>query len=415
MRVSLVHNFYRGAIPSGEDLNVLQHQELMGAGIEVSVLSASNAYLAEHPIRGRLQAALAATDARHETHRVVRSILGSRPDVVHIENLVPLLPERVIGELLLAGVPVVRRWGNFRFRCPNANNFRDGSPCHACDTRSVKVPAVKYKCYAGSRAASALVAVRQNALRVGSNLLHLPVSGFLAGHLAEAGVEPSQIAVVPNSVMNSKEPERPPNYGATRDLVFVGSLAAKKGLPQLLDAWERGALEKQGARLLIIGDGPLRSAVERSALRVKSVEFLGMRPYWETRHRMHLAHAVIVPSVWDEPFGRVVIEAMAEGTPVIASDRGALPELLGESGGIVFDGSDSHALPRALIRVLNLSDVERAQWGESARAQHAERFSIPAIRRLWMNVYRGTHRSWQAPLTRIDAKGASQTHEGGAG
>jgi orotate phosphoribosyltransferase len=80
---------------------------------------------------------------------------------------------------------------------------------------------------------------------------------------------------------------------------------------------------------------------------------------------------------------------LAEGTPVVLSDRAALPELLAESCGYTFIPGDPADLARQLGAVLDADDAERRQMAEATRARHREHFSPEAVRSLWLGAYEG--------------------------
>src|SRR3989442_2381235 len=118
--------------------------------------------------------------------------------------------------------------------------------------------------------------------------------------------------------------------------LFCGGLKPGKTLPLLLDVWTRVAPLHPGARLLIAGGGPLlgrlRALAERRGL-AGSVRFAGYVAEAEKADHFSLGDVFVFPSAM-EGFGFAVAEAMASGLPVVASDRGSIPEVLvdGEGG-----------------------------------------------------------------------------------
>ncbi len=385
MRVALVHNFYRGVIPSGEDLNVREHQSVVGPDIEVVLNSTGNTYVDQHPVRGRWRVVASALDLPTTERGLVDAVLSGSPDCVHVENLAPLLPESLV-PALLDHVRVVRRWNNYRFRCPSGNNFRDGRECHECDALRISRPAVRHRCYAGSTLASAAVAVRPDPLLRGSGLVHVPVSRHIGDQLVAAGLSPDEVSVIPPAVPRSSSPAR---SSTGRELLYVGSLAEKKGVSRLLEAWELVAQTHPEARLRVIGEGPLGPVVRRAADADRRLVFDGALDYPGVRAAMSAAHAVVAPSLWDEPFGRVAAEALAEGVPVVASCHGGLPEVVSEECGWVVDPSTIEGLASVLDDALGLSGTERRAMGDAARQRHNDVFSVEAVRPRWRALYEG--------------------------
>lgn len=390
IRVTLLHNFYRGVLPSGEDLNVREHQDLVGDGAVIDIVQTGNNYVVAHPIRGRARAVAAALDLGSASSRYADEVIARSPDVVHIENLTPLIPESVVASLHDRGLPIVRRWGNYRFRCPSGDNFRNGARCDDCSGRTGTLPSVIHGCYGSGRGPSAVVALRRGMVSPSlTRLRHLPISRFLGVELEASGVPASQITVIPNCVPFSTVPAEPAPARGPGRVLFLGSLLEKKGIRTLLAAWKLLAAGSPGMQLTFLGDGPLRPEVEQAAREDSRIAFIPTVPYDRARLEIHRSDVVVVPSEWDEPFGRVVIEAFAEGTPVVLSDRAALPELLAESCGRTFIPGDAADLARQLATVLDADDTERRQMADATRTRHREHFSPEAVRSLWLGAYEG--------------------------
>jgi len=153
-------------------------------------------------------------------------------------------------------------------------------------------------------------------------------------------------------------------YGITGDarfILYVGGLSPHKNLPTLLEAF--AALVAGGAwpnvQLVLVGDytgdsflsgyDALRRAAAAPALQGR-VRFTGFGPDEDLVHIYNAAVALVLPS-FDEGFGLPAVEAMACGTPVIASCAGALPEVVGEAG-LSFDPHSPRELRACLEEVL---------------------------------------------------------------
>ncbi len=139
-------------------------------------------------------------------------------------------------------------------------------------------------------------------------------------------------------------------------ILFVGTLEPRKNVGGLLDAYERMVARHRGVpRLVLAGkslpeSGPWLDRIDRAPLR-GHVEYAG---YVDARNRRALyegARLLVQPS-FDEGFGMPVLEAMTLGVPVVASNRGALPEVVGDAGPLV-DADDSEALAAAIERVVD--------------------------------------------------------------
>ena len=175
---------------------------------------------------------------------------------------------------------------------------------------------------------------------------------------------------------------------------YVGRLEPHKGVETLVAAIE--ALPD--VTLEIVGDGPERRALAEHVATRGLGGRVSIRGY--AHDDLPLVYqrfdVVVVPSLttasWIEQFGRVAVEAMATGVPVIASDSGALPEVVGDAGVLVPPG-DVAALTAALGALL-CDDAERQRLGAAGRAR-AEHFSWSRVaerqRNLYAKVVAGAH------------------------
>ena len=147
-----------------------------------------------------------------------------------------------------------------------------------------------------------------------------------------------------------------------RTLVFVGRFIVKKNLKRLLRAWELASLK--GARLVMVGSGPLEDELKRMA--GEDVTFEPFQTQQELRSIYSRADAVILPSI-SEPWGLVVNEAMAAGLPVLASDRcGCVADLVEDGvNGLVFP-PDEAGIAEALRKYASLDSEQLARFGEKS-------------------------------------------------
>ena len=216
---------------------------------------------------------------------------------------------------------------------------------------------------------AALRAVRTVALRRAAHVL-CP-SAYLRDLVVGWGIAPERVTVVPNPAPAAVDA----TDGAVRDrgsLVFAGRLNAQKSIATLLAAVAR----VDEATLTIAGDGPERAALERRANApplAGRVRFVGTRPRESVLELFRNADAAVLSSAW-ENFPHTLVEALAVGTPVIATDVGGVSEVVedGRNGLLVRPG-DADAFADALRRYL--ADAElRAQLRANAAAS-VERFA----------------------------------------
>lgn len=183
--------------------------------------------------------------------------------------------------------------------------------------------------------------------------------------------------VVPNAV--DAELFRPMNREECRAKLnlngfvvgYVGRLVEEKGLMDAVEALPRCAPD---VGLLLVGTGEFQEALEKRAQELKltgRVRFLGARPTSELPSIMNAMDVLILPSrttrSWKEQFGRVLIEAHACQVPVIGSDSGAIPDVVGQ-GGLVVPEGDAVAIAQA-VETLRLNPAMARAMGEAGRRQ----------------------------------------------
>lgn len=185
---------------------------------------------------------------------------------------------------------------------------------------------------------------------------------------------------------------RPAETDASRPFTigYAGRLVEEKGLLVLFDAL---AGLSDGWRFVARGSGPLRDALRaRADARGISgaVDLLPPLPSTAMPHFYHGIDVLVLPSLtrpnWMEQFGRVLVEAMACGVPVIGSDSGEIPQVIGEAGIVVPEG-DVTALCTALQRVMADAGYRR-DLARAGRQRAVARFTHTEIARRTWKVYR---------------------------
>ena len=213
-----------------------------------------------------------------------------------------------------------------------------------------------------------------------------PDSADLGRHLAR--LEPkARIRPMPNVVdtaVFSPGPARPP--GERRRLVNVASLHDKKGHEHLLEALRRIREQRPGVELTIVGDGPLRSSLERMASDLgvaDAVTFAGMRGREEVAALLREADVFVLSSLWENA-PHAVIEAFASGLRVVATDVGGVSELMDPDAGALVPPADPEALAAATLAAL---DDPRTLDTEAVARRTRERYGAEAVGRRWTELY----------------------------
>ena len=385
MRVLHVHNFYQ--LPGGEDQS-FAHTGVMleNHGHEVIRFTLRNDVIAGV---GKL-AAISKAIWNPAVHKVLRRLIQkTRPDVAHFENTFPLVSPAAYYACHSEGVPVVQTLRNFRMVCPGCILYRDGKICEDCLGKSVPWPGVLHGCYRGSRLGSAVVAAMittHRSLGTWKNQVdaYIALNSFVRAKFVEAGFEADKVHVSPNFL--SFEPELGDGEGGYA--LFASRLTPEKGIRTLLAAWSELGRELP---LKILGDGPEAKTVSEAAARYPAIEWLGWRPPEEVLTLIGRAKFVVVPSAWYETFNRTQLEALAKGTPVVASRLGSMQAIVDHGRtGLLFAPNDPTDLVRQVRRMLDSPDAY-ARMRLAARQEFEANYTAKVNHDRLIRIYHAAH------------------------
>lgn len=218
--------------------------------------------------------------------------------------------------------------------------------------------------------------------------LHLPERDVTIANskiVAEACGDPNAKVIYPGIDANEFPPDRTPGQA-----LIVGTacrLEPVKGIATLIEAIAIVAAQDPSIRLEVAGNGSLRAGLEEHVARLRvseNVSFLGWRRNMISVLR---SWSIFIQPSFDEGFGVAVLEAMASGLPVIASDVGGLRELVqdGKTGFLVPSGAP--AVLAARIRLLLDEPDLMTRMGAAGRLRAQESFSLAAMVRRTADLY----------------------------
>ncbi len=328
--VAIAHNRYQQA--GGEDQVFAAEAALLESkGHRVIRFEEDNSRIAN---RSAAVVAIDAVWSSKSARSITDVVTREKPDVVHFHNTFPLISPAAYYAVQRAGVPVVQTLHNFRLLCPGATLFRDGTVCEECiDQRSLR-PAMRHRCYRGSRPATAAVAAMLTVHRAAGTWqrkvdLYITPSEFSRRKFISAGLPADRIVVKPNFV----SPDPGMGEGGDGYALFVGRLAAEKGISVLASAWK----ELADIPLVVAGDGPLADTAWPAG-----VHWIGRQSRENILARMRAARVLIFPSECYEGAPMTIIEAFACGLPVIASNLGSMAEMVEhQRTGLLFHPGDA--------------------------------------------------------------------------
>lgn len=369
MNILMLHNSYQ--FHGGEDESFASEARMLAdAGHHVETIHVKNENVEG---LGAVSVALESIWSKRSYAMVDGKLRERTFDVLHVQNFFPLLSPSVYAAAKKNGVAVVQTLRNYRLLCPSTVLYRNGKICEDCLHKTVKYPGVMHGCYRGSRLSSGAVAAMTAVHTLRGTWrrdvdLYISLTEFSRKKFIEAGFAPEKIIVKSNFVY----PDPGAGDGGGEYVVFAGRFTREKGIETLLAAWER---VKRPGKLKIVGEGPLAWKVEKICGERSDVEWLGQKSPSEVKELMGEARALIFPSEWYEPFGRVAIESFAKGTPVIASRLAGLAEIVsdGETG-LHFRAGDAQDLAEKIDWALD-HEAEMRGMRAAARARYEQNYT----------------------------------------
>jgi glycosyltransferase involved in cell wall biosynthesis len=360
MRILLLHNRYRSE--GGEERVVADLQALLAArGHTVALIERRSA-----GVRG-VTAARGLVNGGIDPDEVTQTARALRADVVHAHNLHPLFGWRALAGARAAGARTVLHLHNFRLFCAIGVAYRAGAPCFRCRGTNT-LPGLRLNCRGsiGEAAAYAVGLHRQQAHLFEHADRLVAVSGATLRQLLKLGMPGERTGVLPNFVRPSGFASRS-RAGEGRYALVSGRLVEEKGFDTAV-----AAARAAGVPLVVAGEGPDAPRL-RALAAGGDVRFAGWVKPDELAQLRARAGVVLVPSRSDEACPYSALDALAAGVPVLASDRGGLPELVGADN-VVHAGHTElwSARLTALFRDASARQTAGDQALETARARFSE-------------------------------------------
>lgn len=387
MKIALFHNSYQ--IRGGEDsMYELEVAALRSAGHEVITYLVNNSSLdSGNKLITNLKTAVNAHHNSASYNAILTFLQNEQPDISHAHNWFPLLSPSIYTAHQKAHIPIVQTLHNYRLGCANATYRREGKDCTLC-TPNQNYSAIKHRCYRNSLTAT-LTWKRimdhnwKNGTFQNTVTHYIAPSKEVASRHINMGIQRESISIIPNACPDPRPEKYGHSFSKKIQVCFVGRLVHEKGAHILIQAWQKlSSSIRNISQLNIIGEGPEEAKLIQLANEDSSICFYGARAHQQTLKILCQSDLLVCPSIWAEPFGLTVIEAMAAGIGVIASDTGGPADLVenNQTGQLVPPGNSdalAHAIedlltePDKLMRMgLNGRDIYQQHYTPSAHAKN---------------------------------------------
>lgn len=385
-RILIVHNYYQ--VPGGEDTVVANEKKMLeDNGHKVFMYTRHNDEIKESGIIKKIKLALETIYSFRTVREIKEIIRENNIDVVHVHNTLPLISPSIYNAAKDCGCKVVQTVHNFRLLCPAATFTCNGKVCEECVSKGFGC-AIKNKCYRNSTLQTLIVVLMLKINRIIGSYdkvdAYIVLTKFTRNKISEF-VKESKIFIKPNFTENPNIDVLPSK--AREYFVFLGRIDELKGIKVLLDAWKNIKNEQ----LLIVGSGPEELYVKNFVKEnnIKNINMVGSIVNKEVKKVLSKAKAVIVPSIWYETFGMVSIEAFSVGTPVIASDIGALSNVINNSNGIRFSPKSIEELNNAIYKISDNNNLEKYIY-ESYK-DYCEKYTKEKNYRILLKIYKSIY------------------------
>ena len=301
------------------------------------------------------------------------------PDICHIHNTFPLISPSIYWELNKKNIPIVQTLHNFRLACPQAMFLRDGKICESC-LGKIPLQGIVHGCYRDSIAQTAVLSsmlVTHRILGTWKNKVtyYIALNEFCKEKFISAGIPSEKIKIKPNFVIKTNQEQ----HVREDYFLYIGRLSKEKGISTLLEAFKNLPNKK----LLVAGDGPEKSIL----MGHDNINCIGHVGKEQIIELLLKAKAIIIPSIWYENFPKIVVEAMAYGAPIIASNIGSLATIIEDNfNGLLFDPNNAESLTKK-ISFIEENENARLKIGKNALDTYEKLYSKQKNYSMLIDIY----------------------------
>jgi len=378
MKILQVHNYYQ--LPGGEDTVVKNEYDLLiSKSNVVKQYFCNNKEIKSYKFINKIQLLYKSVYNKETYFKISKIIKQENPDICHVHNTLSLISPSVYFACKDNNIPVVQTLHNYRLLCSNGYLFRSGEICEQCLGKSL-YNSVKYGCYRDSRLETLALANIIEFHKFNNTWdtkidAYIALTNFAKSKFVAGGISAKKIFVKTNFQFNHvRQVPILSDY-----FLFAGRLDKTKGI-NLLTALKNSSLVNN---IKIAGSG---AEIEK-IIKLYGSNYLGQLNSYDFNGVLSGSLALLFPSVWYEGMPMTIIEAFSHGKPVIASNLGAMAELI-EDGvtGLLFKTNDLEDLQNKLYWALNNKD-KMIEMGKNAYKVYLEKYTPEKNYEMMMNIY----------------------------
>lgn len=313
-----------------------------------------------------------------EAYKKLEKLIDNfQPDICHVNLIYHHITPSIFHVLNKYNIPIVFTAHDYKIICPNYKMWNNNNRCTKC-IGGKYYNCLLNSCHKDSIINSALMTIEAYTHKILKsydkiNTIIAP-SNFMRNYLSESGINEQKIKTIYNFYIEDELTYEENSDKGDRYILYFGRLSEEKGVKTFIQSKKN---INQSIKYKIVGTGPLMEQLKAlvSKQELSDIEFFGFREGIELHNLVKNAMAVVVPSEWDEVFGLTVLESFLHGKPVIATRKGAFPELIIEGkNGFFFDAGNPISLADCINEFLSLSEEEIEKMGrfcvENAKSKY---------------------------------------------
>jgi glycosyltransferase involved in cell wall biosynthesis len=322
----------------------------------------------------------------YQANKILKKIELFKPDVVHIHNLHFAIGPWVIRTIKRKlNLPIVKTINNFRFLCPSATFLIKNKLDISSLNQTFPTQAIWKKAYKNSFLLTFWLAFNNwfhGMIKTWDMVDKYIVNNAFSKSLFsknKTGFPTNNIVIKQNGI----EDFGVSTLNRSNRFLFIGRLSEEKGIIELLDL-----AKKIGFLLDIIGEGPLTPKVKESVVGVSNIVLHGQRDKDFIIEYLRKCNALIFPSKWFEGMPITILEAFSTGTPVIASNIGAMANMIidGENGLLVSLNNTNEWITK-INYWINLPRSQKVNFYDAARKSYLENYTLEANKMNLLDIY----------------------------
>lgn len=223
------------------------------------------------------------------------------------------------------------------------------------------------------------------------------ISSHILNRHTDAGLFPNARKLVIANVVDGEIRAVEKDFSRkTLRVGYFGRVEAEKGVRELVEAFRKLPAEI-AERLYICGEGSLKEELAERSRGDSRIVFTGKVAPYEARRLMGQVDVTVVPSIWEEPFGRVIIESYQSGTPVYAAAVGGIPDVVPNRERDLFQPGSSEAIQQKLLDYYVLTAEEKMKLQQEC-LEHCKLFTKESLLERHLELYESIKRQGAYPV-----------------